>query len=230
MKKSLSWCSEEKSLERNKDEEENNMIEELKELSHSDLTKKEDTNMATIVDESYDAAWLYGFLLQDGFIENENVTDLLYMGHSYIRHLIRTKEFDMEYDDANRNSLSSVRDRVVRIKDIILYSRKLEDERRWVLEETMGNSKHALMTYFGGAFVIELAALFLGIFHAELEEKRNKLLMAENGLPENASIESLFVRFVCGLRENYNLIEHLYYTDFTRILKIIMIAEAEDDK
>lgn len=206
------------------------MIEELEELSHSDLTKKEDINMATVVNESYDAAWLYGFLLQEGFIENENVTDLLYMGHSYIRHLIRTKEFDMEYDDANRNSLSSVRDRVVRIKDIILYSRKLEDERRWVLEETMGNSKHALMTYFGGAFVIELAALFLGIFHAELEEKRNKLLMAENGLPENASIESLFVRFVCGLRENYNLIEHLYYTDFTRILKIIMIAEAEDDK
>ena len=72
----------------------------------------------------------------------------------------------MEYDDANRNSLSSVRDRVVRIKDIILYSRKLEDERRWVLEETMGNSKHALMTYYGGAFFIELAAIFLGIFHA----------------------------------------------------------------
>ncbi len=206
------------------------MIEELEELSYSDLTKKEDINMATVVNESYDAAWLYGFLLQDGFIENENVTDLLYMGHSYIRHLIRTKEFDMEYDDANRNSLSSVRDRVVRIKDIILYSRKLEDERRWVLEETMGNSKHALMTYFGGAFVIELAALFLGIFHAELEEKRNKLLMAKDGLQENASIESLFLRFVCGLRENYNLIEHLYYTDFTRILKIIMIAETKDDQ
>ena len=84
------------------------MIEELEELSHSDLTKKEDINMATVVNESYDAAWLYGFLLQDGFIENENVTDLLYMGHSYIRHLIRTKEFDMEYDDANRNSLSCI--------------------------------------------------------------------------------------------------------------------------
>ena len=186
--------------------------------------------MTSVMDEAHDAKWLYGFLLQDGFIENESVTDLLYMGRARIRHMIREGEFDMELDDANRNSLASVRDRVVRIKDIVLYSRELEDERRWVLNETIGNHKYPLMTYFGGAFVIELTALFLGILYAELAENRNKLLMTDDGIPENTSIESLFLRFVCGLRENYNLIEHLYYTDFTRILKIIMIAETKDDK
>lgn len=212
-------------------EVEKQVFRKLKELSQPALTtKKEDINMGSMMDKAHDAKWLYGFLLQDGFIENESVTDLLYMGRARIRHMIREGEFDMELDDANRNALASVRDRVVRIKDIVLYSRELEDERRWVLNETIGNHKHPLMTYFGGAFVIELTALFLGILHAEVAETRNKLLMTENGIPKNASIESLFVRFVCGLRENYNLIERSYYTDFTRMLKIIMMAEAKDDK
>ena len=209
---------------------EKQVFRKLKELSQPALTKKEDIEMASVMDEAHDTKWLYGFLLQDGFIENESVTDLLYMGRARIRHMIRGGEFDMELDDANRNALASVRDRVVRIKDIVLYSRELEDERRWVLNETIGNHKYPLMTYFGGAFVIELAALFLGILHAEVAETRNKLLMTENGIPKNASIESLFVRFVCGLRENYNLIERSYYTDFTRMLKIIMMAETKDDK
>lgn len=209
---------------------EKQVFRKIKELSQPALTKKEDIEMASVMDKAHDAKWLYGFLLQDGFIENESVTDLLYMGRARIRHMIREGEFDMELDDANRNALASVRDRVVRIKDIVLYSRELEDERRWVLNETIGNHKYPLMTYFGGAFVIELAALFLGILHAEVAETRNKLLMTENGIPKNASLESLFVRFVCGLRENYNLIERSYYTDFTRMLKIIMMAEAKDDK
>lgn len=209
---------------------EKQVFRKIKELSQPALTKKEDIKMASVMDEAHDTTWLYGFLLQEGFIENESVTDLLYMGRARIRHMIHGGEFDMELDDANRNALASVRDRVVRIKDIVLYSRELEDERRWVLNETIGNHRYPLMTYFGGAFVIELTALFLGILHAEVAETRNKLLMTENGIPKNASIESLFVRFVCGLRENYNLIERSYYTDFTRMLKIIMMAETKDDK
>lgn len=172
-----------------------------------------------------DPMWLFNFLVQKEFVENESIIDLIYSARTLIRRKIRNGEFDLVHSH-NMNDLQHVaRSRVMKIVHTILYANELAEERNYVLH--MGN-RYGWATYVGSAFMIELVALFSGIVYAEEAEYRCKLLASPEGVCRHEALESLFHKFIDHLRDNYNLIEERYHTDFTRILKIIMIADTKE--
>lgn len=176
-------------------------------------------------DTSNDPMWLFNFLVQDEFVDDESVIDLIYSARTLIRRKVRNGEFDLVHPQ-NMNDLQHVaRSRVMKIVHTILYANELAEKRNCVLR--MGDL-YGCATYAGSAFMIELVALFSGIVYAEEAEYRCKLLDSPEEVCRHEALESLFHKFIDRLRENYNLIEERYHTDFTRILKIIMIADTKE--
>lgn len=176
-------------------------------------------------DTSNDPMWLFNFLVQKDFVDDESIIDLIYSARTLIRRKVRNGEFDLVHPQ-NMNDLQHVaRSRVIKVVHTILYANELAEERKCVLY--MGD-RCGWATYAGSAFMIELVALFSGIVYAEEAEYRCKLLASPEGICRHEALESLFHKFIDHLRDNYNLIEERYYTDFTRILKIIMIADNKE--
>lgn len=175
-------------------------------------------------DTSNDPMWLFNFLVQKEFIDDESIIDLIYSARTLIRRKIRNGEFDLVHPQNMNDSQHVARSRVMKVVHTILYANELAEERNCVLH--MGD-RHGWETYIGSAFMIELVALFSGIVYAEEAEYRCKLLASPEGICRHEALESLFHKFIDHLRDNYNLIEERYHTDFTRILKIIMIADSK---
>ena len=123
------------------------------------------------------------------------------------------------------NPRNVVRSHVVKVINTILYSSELAEERDCVLHIS---DIYEWAIYSGTAFMIELVALFSGIIYAEEAEYRCKFLHSSEEAFRRESLESLFHKFVDHLRDNCDLMDELYHTNFTRIMKIIMITDNKE--